>query len=181
MRIIDCHYHNSRWSWNGESYQEAFKKYLDIAGVETINLVSMPGYENGFLNGGAAQNILAAILKAEEPYVYAQGGLIYPWSWEKNPNAPEYDPKKQVQELIDLGFDGIKMIESKPTSYIKLPYRIDSDYYAEFFSYVEEQQIPILWHVADPETFWDPEKVPDIAKKNGWFYGDGIYPSREKV
>ncbi|MCK7495462.1 MAG: amidohydrolase family protein [Comamonadaceae bacterium] len=31
--------------------------------------------------------------------------------------------------------------------------------------------LPILWHVNDPEEFWDAEKIPSWAKSRGWFYG----------
>ena len=175
MNIIDCHYHNSRWAFDGEDYIVALKKYREEVGVKTINLVCMPGYEGGSHNGGAAQNIMGAILKSEDASVFAFGGLIYP------SEDGEFDAESQVKDLMAIGFDGIKMIESKPTAYIKLPYRIDSDYYKKFFAYAEEQQIPILSHVADPEDFWDPERAPEIAKKNGWFYGDGRYPSREQI
>lgn len=175
MKIIDCHYHNDRWMFDGEDYFTALKKYREIVGVETINLLCMPGYENGFYNGGAAQNIMGAILKKEDASVFAFGGLIYP------SDGTEFDPVSQAKDLMAIGFDGIKMIESKPTSYVKLPYRIDSEHYKEFFVYAEAQQIPILSHVADPEDFWDPERAPEIAKKNGWFYGDGCYPSREQI
>lgn len=181
MRIIDCHYHNRFWSTDGECYLDTQKRYREQFGIDTINVLCAPGIENGSPNGGAGHNIMAAILKLEDEKVYAQGGLIYPWSHETNPTAPEYDLKTQVKEMMELGFDGVKMMESKPTTYKKLPYRIDSEYYKEFFAYLEEEQIPLLWHVADPEEFWDPEKVSDNAKEHGWFYGDGTYPTREQV
>lgn len=181
MKIIDCHYHNRYWTFDGECYLDTQRIYRERTGVQTLNVLCAPGIENGSPNGGAGHNIMAAILKTQDESVYAQGGLIYPWSWESNPNAPEYDLKTQVQELMEVGFDGIKMMESKPDTYKKLPYRIDSDYYKAFFAYLEEKQIPLLWHVADPEDFWDPEKVSQNAKDHGWFYGDGTYPTREKV
>lgn len=181
MKMIDCHYHNRYWSTHGECYLETQRKYREQVGIETINVLCAPGIENDSPNGGAGQNIMAAILKTQDETVYAQGGLIYPWSWETNPDSTEYDLKTQVQEMMEVGFDGVKMMESKPDTYKKLLYRIDSDYYKEFFEYLEEQHIPLLWHVADPEDFWDPEKVPENAKEHGWFYGDGTYPSREQV
>lgn len=181
MRIIDCHYHNRYWSTDGECYLETQKKYREQFGIDTLNVLCAPGMDNGSPNGGAGHNIMAGILKSQDERVYVQGGLIYPTAAEKNPAAPEYDPKLQVQEMMEMGFDGVKMMESKPTTYKKLPYRIDSDYYKEFFAYLEEEQIPLLWHVADPEDFWDPDKVSDNAKEHGWFYGDGTYPSREQV
>lgn len=37
---------------------------------------------------------------------------------------------------------------------------------------MEREQIPILFHVNDPEEFWDSEKVTETAKQFGWFYDD---------
>jgi len=181
MRIIDCHYHNQYWFTDGECYLETQRRYREQFGVDTLNVLCAPGMDNGSPNGGAGHNIMAAILKSQDETVYAQGGLIYPSGSEPDPGAPEYDLKTQVQEMIEVGFDGVKMMESKPTTYKMLPYRIDSDYYKEFFAYMEAEQIPLLWHVADPEEFWDPEKVSSNAREHGWFYGDETYPSREQV
>jgi hypothetical protein len=35
--------------------------------------------------------------------------------------------------------------------------------------------------VADPEDFWDPERVTQNAIDHGWFYGDGTFPTREQI
>ena len=39
----------------------------------------------------------------------------------------------------------------------------------------------MCWHIADPQVFWDPDKVSEKTKAKGWFYGDGTYPSYEKL
>jgi hypothetical protein len=31
--------------------------------------------------------------------------------------------------------------------------------------------VPIVWHVNDPEEFWDPERLPNWAKERNWGYG----------
>jgi predicted TIM-barrel fold metal-dependent hydrolase len=41
--------------------------------------------------------------------------------------------------------------------------------------------VPLLIHVADPEEFWDREKVPEWAYNNGWFWGDGTYTAKEDL
>jgi hypothetical protein len=53
--------------------------------------------------------------------------------------------------------------------------------YDSFFAMLEKQMVPVLYHVADPEEFWDPEKAPSWAKEHGWYYGDGSYPSKEQL
>lgn len=39
----------------------------------------------------------------------------------------------------------------------------------------------MCWHVADPQYFWDADKVSDVVKKRGWFYGDGTYAGYEQL
>ena len=85
-----------------------------------------------------------------------------------------------IKRMIDCGFDGVKMIEGKPTDHKAFPIPdFDSPLYDATFAYLEEHQIPITWHVNDPEEFWDAEKVPFWAKRNGWFYADGTFVNNE--
>lgn len=88
---------------------------------------------------------------------------------------PEY-----IERMLKCGFDGVKMIEGKPTDRKSFPIPdFDSPLYDDTFKYLEAHQIPITWHVNDPEEFWDPERVPFWAKRSGWFYGDGTYANNE--
>lgn len=88
---------------------------------------------------------------------------------------PEY-----IKRMIDCGFDGVKMIEGKPTDRNSFPIPdFDSPLYDPTFQYLEEKQIPVTWHVNDPEEFWDPKRVPFWAKRSGWYYGDGSFVNNE--
>ncbi len=80
-----------------------------------------------------------------------------------------------AQEMLRAGADGIKIIEGKPAMRKMLPVPDwDSPEWEPFFSWAEETQLPILWHVNDPETFWDPEKAPRFARQMGWTYDDSF-------
>jgi hypothetical protein len=70
-----------------------------------------------------------------------------------------------------MGLDGIKMIEGKPTSRQRMDVPVTDPYYAEYWAHVEELGVPIVWHVNDPEEFWDPEQLPAWARERGWGYG----------
>ena len=48
---------------------------------------------------------------------------------------------------------------------------VTDPYFAEYWERVEELGSPIVWHVNDPEEFWDPELIPDWAKTRDWGYG----------
>lgn len=78
-----------------------------------------------------------------------------------------------ARRMIRAGADGIKIIEGKPGMRKELPVPDwDSEEWDPFFEWAELAQIPILWHVNDPETFWDPERAPRFAVEMGWTYDD---------
>jgi len=126
-----------------------------------------------------AQNAGAILAKAAYPgRVYAFGGLEYHWP----DAAPDrIDPASQLEELLAIGFDGLKMLEGKPTVRKDLGIALDAPLYDGLFTLCQERQTPILYHVADPEGFWDGEKVPQWAVNRGWFYGDGSYPTKQQL
>jgi len=87
---------------------------------------------------------------------------------------------EQVDRMIEIGADGIKLIETKPThrkEVVDIP--IDSEHYEAMFARIEQTGLPILWHVADPEEFWDPELVPNWAKDAGWAYDESFVPKEQ--
>ncbi len=91
--------------------------------------------------------------------------------WTKMDQMPDY-----LKRMMECGADGIKMIEGKPTTRkeFNIP-NFDDPLFDSTFKYLEDQKIPITWHVNDPEEFWDEKKVPDWARRSGWFYADGTY------
>lgn len=181
MRVIDCHYHNHYWMYEDKSYVEIQREYREKCGVNTLCLLCHSGVADASPNGGIPQNIMAAILKLEDETVYAQGGLSYPRVGDGGAGLEEHSLKAQAMELMELGFDGMKMLETKPDRYKRLDCRVDSSYYESYFAYLEDQQIPLLWHVADPEEFWEYDKLTENAKNRGWYYGDGSFPKRQKI
>lgn len=91
----------------------------------------------------------------------------------------QYDFVEQAKEYMAQGFDGIKLLEGKPSCYRINGLGYDHPRFEPFFTYCEAEQIPLMIHVNDPKTFWDAERVSESAKRNGWFYGDGTMPSHE--
>lgn len=180
MKIVDCHYHNRHWLEGEEDFIEVEKRYRRECGIQAVNVLSLVRYGGLGRKTAVWQNIMAAILKLEDETAYAQGALFYPDGREESA-MPEFDLKRQVQEMMTLGLDGVKMLESKPNIYKLLDPRIDTSYYEAYFDYLEKEQIPLLWHVADPKEFWDGDKVSENAKAHGWYYGDGTFPSVEQI
>lgn len=142
--------------------------------LDRINIVCTPDQQRLSLVPDALH------LKAHHPErVFVFGGL----------NAAAYFmAPDQVGELfaenIDLllaaGCDGIKMIEGKPQMRKMLPVPdFDSEAFAPYWEKAAQTQIPIVFHVNDPEEFWDTERAPKWAFERGWFYGDGTFINNE--
>jgi predicted TIM-barrel fold metal-dependent hydrolase len=127
------------------------------------------------------QNILAALLKLQDNRFYAHGSLLYPTMPVDRSRMDKQDFAKQAQELVAIGFDGIKMLEGKPTTRKLTALPQNDPLYDPFYAYMERTGRHIVWHVADPETFWDKDKAPAFSFKAGWFYGDGTFLTKQQL
>ena len=136
-----------------------------------ISLTHFKGHEmTGF--GGAINNEQCLQAKREDPRrCYFFAGLVHPCA----------DPLAHIQTWLQRGADGVKLIETKPTVYRETGADLSSPAFEPLFDFLERSQTPILWHVGDPATFWHRDQAPDFAFANGWFYGDGGFPSLEAL
>lgn len=168
-RIIDGHIHYAH-----HSYAHSLMSILSDAGIEKLAVVCTPDQNRLSLVPDALH------LKAQYPdKVYVFGGMdISPLFM-----APEIVGEAfahYVDDLVAMGADGIKMIEGKVQIRKQLPIpNFDDPVYAPYWAKLAETQMPLIFHVNDPEEFWDPEHVPDWAREMGWFYGDGTYVNNE--
>jgi predicted TIM-barrel fold metal-dependent hydrolase len=176
MKIIDAHVH-----FENISLIEETKTFFQSLGIEKLNLLSPPKLR------GVNSNPQAICFKVKYPKdTYISGGLDYSDIEGKNEKEIEAIFMDQLLRLERIGFDGIKILETKPNDKIYLcarsiPFPIDSRNYFSFFERLEKNQMPIFWHVADPEEFWDKKKViPFWAKERGWDYTSGDYPPKEE-
>lgn len=158
--IIDCHVHMRDTA--GERNILAIR---EATGIEKMNLVSIQNPEAG---SGLPQSLY---MKARHPgrfFVFA--GLNHAQRLsEGRVKAPSL--AEQVDAFVETGCDGIKMIEGKPTSRQRMDIPVTDPYFAGYWARVEESGLPVLWHVNDPEEFWDPERIPGWAKERNWGYG----------
>ncbi|NLF32793.1 MAG: amidohydrolase family protein [Planctomycetes bacterium] len=148
---------------------------MDACHLTAVNALSMAARGGMNIN----QNVLVALFKAERPgRVYGFGGLHH--------EAPAVDPLRpdfagQLRRLRDLGFDGVKMIEGKPSVYKPLATPLNDPLYDEFYGLLEAWRMPVLLHVGDPAGMWDTVNPPAWAVQRGWVYGDGTYPTLEEL
>lgn len=88
---------------------------------------------------------------------------------------------EQAKLYMEQGFDGIKLLEGKPSIYRFWGTGYEGPRMDEFFAYAEEHDIPLVIHNNDPRANWDPANPKaDHLKDKGWYYGDGDVPSQEE-
>lgn len=170
MSIIDAHVH-----FGDVRLMPEVVELMDRSGVGSLNLVATPRPQ--FVN----LNPQAIYFKVHHPdRVYVFGSLDY--SGVSTPADPALTVPlaDQVDRLISLGCDGIKMVEGKVAYRKQTGIPFDGAVYAAFFTRAAERGVPILWHVGDPEEFWDWERIPQWAKNHGWFY-DESFPTLESL
>ncbi|MBR6603164.1 MAG: amidohydrolase family protein [Clostridia bacterium] len=89
--------------------------------------------------------------------------------------------ERQAEALLDMGCDGIKMLNGKPDTRKLFGKGLDHESYDKMFSLLEERGTPVLIHSGDPETNWDVTKVSPNVIARGWFYGDGTFLTPEEI
>ncbi|MEA3326125.1 MAG: amidohydrolase family protein [Chloroflexota bacterium] len=168
-KIIDGHVHYAHYS-----YADSLMSILSDAGIDRLAVVCTPDEKRLSLVPDAIH------LKAQYPQnVFVFGGLDISQLFIAPDIAGEAFAH-YVDVLAGMGVDGIKMIEGKVQIRKQLPIPdFDDSVYAPYWAKMAETQTPLIFHVNDPEEFWDPERVPDWAREMGWFYGDGTYVNNE--
>jgi hypothetical protein len=125
---------------------------------------------------------MCAFYKLANKDTFAYGGFIYP-SYPANEDEmkkADMSLTAQLDELNEIGFDGIKMLEGKPNLYARVGKALDSDFFDEAFAKMEREGTYLLMHAVDPSSFWENGTEEAIAK--GWFYGDeSKYPSYNEI
>lgn len=163
--VTDSHIH-----MYSEKDEAAIRKAAQEGGYSRYTLLS-----SSFMPQTAPGNL--SVLWAKEKNrgtVYGYAGLHMPEAGE--PDAG--DLLDQVKQYHRMGFDGIKMIDGKP-NIRKEHVALDHKCYDPMFTWLEENQIPVLYHSNDPAEFWDMEKIPFWAKDI--YYYDFPEPSKRQI
>lgn len=167
--IRDIHLHLS----HGMPLEEAvvyFKKLMHRNNVDKITLLSIPS--SGVLT--QTQNLFVLAAKQElYPDCFAYMGLTH--------EAGHADYLTQLERGLKQGFDGLKILESKPDIQKRLGLRMSDPMFDEMYSRAEELNLPVLMHVADPITSWDRNKIDKWALEHGRCYDGAGFLSREDL
>ncbi len=128
-----------------------------------------------YLDAGIDNNVVC--LHYKENYrkmrLYVFAGLYY----DKDITMPF---KEQAELLLEMGADGVKFLEMKPTYNLMVGKTLDDPVYDEMFNMLEKRGIPMTCHVADPAVFWHRELMAPHAVALGWCYEDERYMSHQE-
>ena len=119
--------------------------------------------------------------KARHPdSAYISGALDYS-QMDADPARASENLANQIAMLKEVGFDGLKMVEGTPRNRKWLQIPFDAPEYEGMWTALEELELPLLFHVADPEEFWDRTRLPKWAQTSGRDYEDPAYPLKEEL
>ena len=172
-KIIDSHLHISRWG--EEDFISCFDSYCEEEQIKALNICSIPIRQTNVCN-----NIMLGFYKLARPNTYLHGGIeLIEIPIDNMPK--DMDAVTQYKELMEIGFDGIKMLEGKPTEHKRIGKCLNHPSLNALYEEMERDGAHLLMHVNDPDEFWDLERAPQWAIEHGWTYTDGTYASYEEI
>ena len=174
---IDGHIHIHRWlnEETGENFSHGLEEYRRTCGLKYIALAPLPSGNPIPVARDVSNNIICAFYKLLNENTFSYGGFIYPSYPAKAEEMVGMSLVEQLEELTEIGFDGIKMLEGKPNLYKKVGSPLDGELFEPVFERMEKEGTYILMHAIDPHSFWTDDNEESVKK--GWFYGDGTYPT----
>ena len=156
---------------------ETLVSFMDRNGIDKANLVLVPSKERLT----AVPDALMA--KAKYPdrfYVFTSFDVS---EYFKHGKEIGKYLAKFVENMRRCGCDGVKIIEGKP-SMRKMMGAIpdfDAPCWEPLWDYLEEAQLPVLWHLNDPESCWGPEeKAPRHIRIGKELYDDTFVNNEEQ-
>ena len=179
--VIDGHIHLHRWldERTGEDFLHGLEEYRKECGLKYIALAPLPSGNAIPVPRDVSNNIICAFYKLLNENTFSYGGYIYPSYPAKAEEMDGMDFKTQYKELMEIGFDGVKMLEGKPNLYVRVGNPLDSEFFEPAFDEMEKNGTYILMHARDPECFWTEATEERISKH--WYYGNGEYPTFEEL
>ena len=179
MKKIDGHMHIPQWvRKDGKLCFGVIDEYCQNNGIAYVDNMCCSNNAKLWEGYEMDQTILGAIAKLENPHVFTHGCLYIP---QDVALTGKYDFVSQLEEMMELGLDGVKICDFKPDAYVKLSVEKRLDEYEKYISCCEKYKVHMCWHIADPEYFWDETKVTENIRKIGWFYGNGEFPTYDSL
>ena len=170
IKRIDAHIHYAL-PFTGEE----LTGIMDATGTDMANLVVVPHRQR---LSSVPDALMVKDMFPGRFYVFASLDVstVYRFRGKVGEKMTGY-----VSDMLKCGCDGVKIIEGKPGMRKLIPVPDwDLPEWDPFFDYLEKQGIPVLWHVNDPEEFWDESRAPSWAKERGWIYDDSFINNEEQ-
>lgn len=182
-KVFDAHVHHS-FEMSIKDAIRIFKLEFPVTNTERKAFMSMPNKvspQHVFYHN-EMQNIRVLFLKhCFSPTAYAFAGLEHPIDVYERDDAYLSDLYlKQAEEYASVGFDGMKMLEGYPSLRKAMKRPLNHSVYDKYYSFLEENNIPVTMHVANPENFWNIEEADEYAIKMGRVC-DSTYPTKEEL
>ena len=164
IEVIDCHIHNS-YNLN----IDFLESFLKDTYIDKVNLLACMSTKCLSL----APKALRMKAKYPDKFTVFVCPDISGYYLNKD-NLGEYQ-KEYIDKLLKAGADGIKLLEGKPQMRKMFPIPdFDDIVWEPFWEYLESNHVPIIFHVNDPEEFWNKSIAPDFAIREGWLYDESF-------
>ncbi|MCF7953636.1 MAG: amidohydrolase [Spirochaetales bacterium] len=139
--------------------------YVESLQLDAIGLMSLPTAGTGEY-GDAIVNFNPEVLAASS--VLAARGTIAPAFGSLDnrcrlcspaEGGERWNPARQIQEMREAGFQGVKLWEGKPELQRRLSLFLDDPLLCKAYREAGSANMPVLIHIADPPIFWTQEEV----------------------
>ena len=165
-KVFESHVHYERPNSLIDSV-EAFNRAFDLTNAVKYLFLSLPCY--GKLD--LTQNVKGLYFKkVYSPNAYCFAGLEHHLDYSQKEMEDSF--LKQAEEYYNAGFDGMKMLEGKISERRKYPFKLSDKIFDKYYSFLEENAIPLTIHNGEPSEFWDKSKLSAYAIEQGWFCGE---------
>ena len=177
LPLCDTHFHLV-FPETIDDTEKTFREIMEYFSIDRINMQCLAS-GSGHRNIDPANNIKGLYLRERlneegENRAFVYGSLFH--YFDERDTADAY--LAQVTEQYEMGFDGYKMLEGKPSFRKKLGHSLCDPIFDPIYAFMQEHEMPLKMHLADPPRYWGPrETIPAYAIKRGWWCGDGTFPS----
>ena len=157
---IDCHIHYAL-----PLEPETLIRFMDETDTHMANLVLVPHTRR---LSALPEAMMAKFRYPDRFYVFAS---LDPSVYYIHGKHLGKHMAAHGRRMMACGCDGIKIIEGKPNMRRILPIpHFDLPCWEPFWAWAEEAQVPILWHVNDPEEYWHADQVSEYRRQMGDVY-----------
>ena len=176
FKFFDCHVHFNKETNIPDSIK-AFEKFFEAGNVEKALFHALPTH---FVECAGPTQIVKGLFFKDyfKDKIFAFAGLIHDSKLDKKAQSKEF--VKQLEGYFSSGFDGLKMLEGKPTTRKETKLTLTDEVFEPVFAFMEENGLSITLHNADPATFWDLSQMTDHEISRGWFV-DSSMPTKNEM